>query len=1187
MQSIWEHDTNKYYKKPIIMFDYSGSTTVVFEENNGLITTVFDNLVTLSRGIARNDGFDTAHIIVWASNAMYLGEKNITTLIPKDFVGTIGNGGTDLSQAFNILDDTWITNDPEYYQQPVGTIVPGGIVPGGIVPGGIVPGGIVPGAIVPGAIVPGAIVPIYVFTDGEIDRGEKQLSDKIKNIYDKSKVKYDIRLIVLENNSTNYHTKNCSTGNALVKIVRNNNLSNNIKYILFFNKIYRDFENKFINLYNASLPEYYVQYDDKCFHIKDYAIFLEYISNAITNIKKILNCNEVNIDGTEMLTNHNMHTEYGKLEKIGYNLIRTIKDLEIAFNTRNGFDKSQKSSKYNANIFTRVQKKFNKRQMIDFFCNIIKDDDIAQYLKRELIYGIDNKTFQEYKEKREKLFSNTQLDMYANLRKSIDKNTQCSYVSFIEHNLNNITKSYDVMVYDINTIEVEHSAHFGFREYKSATVYDTKNKKLIPILPICGGYTHNNGQATRQWIRAIYSKKYGIPAGSDLIHYTFLIDNMYVQLSDLPEGIKIAYNNLTYTMMIRIRFGQSIKEYMYLLKGEKPEPVGSDVKFEDFIKLCPNFPQFSDDLNISVMNIWYMILSCMKHDNLIDIARMQQKYCGNTERFHNFNDIKRIIEQMNILPIYNKLIIDTDNTTPNYYCFITLCDTEDDGGYMFYKHKNDTNNTVCYPNYVICHEAYDMYNNNTVELKCPYCSMKIDLNKMTKIGPLQYEQEINNTNTQITPIYQNVYLSNPRELDDLDYSNILDISYDIVKLDEIDFSNNYSDNVVLNDHIIFGNAMCNYSMLNNRHIFKNGVSYQLQQEFNKRMPQFLLEIDMKNIVVAGGACRSVLLDQKIQDIDIFFVGLTERGIKDRLLPLINNIINILQTHDNDIRFIVMYKPLNNVVELLCTKSTFNDSNISIDEANDDFVINEKFMFAQNEIIHKIQIILRQNDDIQSIFHDFDIHASCVAFDGAYTYFNEASYIAYKYMINVVEKHKAQHRGYNYRLLKYYNYGFSIGIIKKHLDDNIIEKLYSHPTRVSIHGCTFDVSKDFDPELKLKYIPIDNFTLDPVDNEIDDEIDNEIDNEIGSKIGNKIHSDGAGVSMYKSYDMTTMADGTGADAMTGLYNYMLENDIKFCYVDGEFEEQQIKYVIDIEQLEFLKHKRDDNINWYDNSKIIIE
>ena len=70
---------------------------------------------------------------------------------------------------------------------------------------------------------------------------------------------------------------------------------------------------------------------------------------------------------------------------------------------------------------------------------------------------------------------------------------------------------------------------------------------------------------------------------------------------------------------------------------------------------------------------------------------------------------------------------------PKYHCYITLSDTDEEGGYMFYQHKN-SHNVPCFPPYVISQEAYD-YLNEKNNLSCPLCNKKLSSELMKKVPP--------------------------------------------------------------------------------------------------------------------------------------------------------------------------------------------------------------------------------------------------------------------------------------------------------------------------------------------------------------------------------------------------------------------------------------------------------------------
>lgn len=1146
MQSIHALDQKDYHKIPIILLDYSGSVMTLFDNDKRVI----DHLVDMIKETAKQDNFQKAHLIMWSSFAEYCNVIDIANIDINNIINNLKIKSDctylvpALKEVYKIHDRIAINN------------------------------------------VSNNIVPLYIFTDGEIGDSEIDLIGEIKyllgnNIDNKKHLLHDLRMIVVEPNEKNYFTNNCAAGNILVEMLRNISLSEKIKYIFFINRRYRSLSDRFVNVYNATLPADYIQHDDKCFHIKNYPIFLADLTKEITDLRTKITVKDVVIpedlipkedmlddviDDMNDIENEDIHIKHGakedpilgRLEKIGYNLIKTIRDLEKALINN---------------------KKFNKRQLIDFFCNMIGIDEITDFLKRELIYGIDNKTFQEYKERRGKLFNDTQINMYKNLQKTICSEDHDHYTSFLDNGC----------IYDITTDSIEHSINIGFREYKRAGVYDSQLKRLVPILPIFGNYGNKSQmkQSLRQWIRAIYSKKFGIPASSDLIHYTFLLDNLYIQCSDVPKHIKSAYQQYALIMLDRVRYGESIKEIDYLRRGERPKPIGSNIEFGQFLENCPNFINISNDDNlIDPMTVWYMIL-CVLDDTTLNSA--QEKHCINLINDgliskKNKNLVSNVKEFINnrygkIRIECKKLKLDQNIVTPNYYCFITLNDTEETGGYMIYTHRNNENHDLkCKPNYVISKEAYDSYskkatnsnvskniskNISQIVLRCPYCSAEIDTNRMIVVEPKkEYEQreDVIKRNKETTKIYRKVEI----------YDNF---SNDLIKLNELDFAMQYNHKVFFKEHIVLCNPMDNYSVMK----FK---TKNKQTEFNKKVPSFLLKLDWSNIIVAGGMCRSILLGQKIQDIDIFFVGLNEDSIKNRIIQLINDIVTSLQSENSDYVFILMYKPLNSVVELLCTKSTFDDRIIN---DNDDIDVNEKYLFIHNEVIHKVQIILRSHEDIRDVFYDFDMHASCVAFDGKRTFFNEASFVAYKYMINMVDNERSKHVSYDHRIMKYYNYGFSVALDKKQLSPELIEHIESTPKLIKISGCVFEpIENSLSLDKTEENVDLDHcillncFRLVKKNEFTTDKLSQNNELSIGTNLVQEVMK---GPAMYENYD--------SFDAnMIGLYNYMTDNNIRYCYVMGVIDEEQLLEVFDVDDIEFLRNKRDVAFNWYDISNIVI-
>ena len=139
--------------------------------------------------------------------------------------------------------------------------------------------------------------------------------------------------------------------------------------------------------------------------------------------------------------------------------------------------------------------------------------------------------------------------------------------------------------------------------------------------------------------------------------------------------------------------------------------------------------------------------------------------------------------------------------------------------------------------------------------------------------------------------------------------------------------------------------------------------------------------------------------QIINDIDLFFYGLSSDKIVPRFKKLVNDIMQQLKGS-----YLAIYKSNSNVFELL--RYTSNGD--------------------KKKTTHKIQIILVKNSDMKSIIDKFDLDASKVIFDGVDIYFNSQSFNSYKFMINCVNE-EAYTNTYDFRLQKYFDCGFTIVI----------------------------------------------------------------------------------------------------------------------------------------------------------------
>jgi hypothetical protein len=175
--------------------------------------------------------------------------------------------------------------------------------------------------------------------------------------------------------------------------------------------------------------------------------------------------------------------------------------------------------------------------------------------------------------------------------------------------------------------------------------------------------------------------------------------------------------------------------------------------------------------------------------------------------------------------------------------------------------------------------------------------------------------------------------------------------------------------------------------------------------------ELLKSIDFTNMIVAGGAVRNVLSQESElpSDIDIFFYGMES---EDEATNKADEIIKeIMEITDDDILVTIT----NNVINIL----------------------------IENNV--KIQIIMRLYSSISEILHGFDLGSSAVGFDGKHTYFTTLSKFSYENMVNIVDTTRRS-TSYEYRLVKYFNYGFDIVIpnlnIAKYVDESTDVKRFN-------------------------------------------------------------------------------------------------------------------------------------------------
>ena len=263
-----------------------------------------------------------------------------------------------------------------------------------------------------------------------------------------------------------------------------------------------------------------------------------------------------------------------------------------------------------------------------------------------------------------------------------------------------------------------------------------------------------------------------------------------------------------------------------------------------------------------------------------------------------------------------------------------------------------------------------------------------------------FENVFNNEkyNYALTYYLNNYYLNNKDRFKNI--SILLNFKIFINNYNIFSEINKVNNNKINNKEYLF----LNNKYFENSYIFKikNKKNYELNNDnyikliIKKKFP-YIDGLINNNICVAGGFLRSIILNQTVNDIDFFIYGHVEN-----YFLLINNFITYISKYFKNKYIIHLYKPKNKVLEIIITSSI--------------------------DIIIKIQLILVNNKDIESLLLSFDINPCKIAYNGINIIRTEECIDSYKYLINDIRNIDiTKCNNIDYRIKKYLNYGFDLVI----------------------------------------------------------------------------------------------------------------------------------------------------------------
>jgi len=171
---------------PIVLVDYSGSTGDTFKDNNN----VLEYEIELVSKILSSKNINKLYFMLWDNKAYLPFEESSIDIKQLETLKIGPRGGTDLVPALESISKNWIKDKK--------------------------------------------VCDIYIFTDGEISNNKK-----IKKIIN-DLLTDNIRIFIntVEANDDDYLNENCSAGNTLYRIIKENSLTLKIKKFSSYNRKY-------------------------------------------------------------------------------------------------------------------------------------------------------------------------------------------------------------------------------------------------------------------------------------------------------------------------------------------------------------------------------------------------------------------------------------------------------------------------------------------------------------------------------------------------------------------------------------------------------------------------------------------------------------------------------------------------------------------------------------------------------------------------------------------------------------------------------------------------------------------------------------------------------------------------------------------------------------------------------------
>jgi hypothetical protein len=857
---------------------------------------------------------------------------------------------------------------------------------------------------------------IYVFTDGEIN-GNTQIATKY--LTDLLQKNVNMYIVSVEPRAHNYLTHPTNAGNALFALIKSNNLTSKVKSFVCYNPTHKA---GFYNLQNITVPDGCAPFQSQLFKLADLGKFVDFVENLVTT----------------------MMGDHDRLVKLTHDLAQTM------FYVCKG--KSETI----------------KKQLIAIITNVFATTSVATQMKEMLQVEMSNiavgkaSTYHEYRLQRNKSIEQVQIKLFENVKQNVDASGTCTRWMSVPLQTDQLTQ----YVLTSDSTSVNHALRIYGKSFLNSCI--KFGEYTVPMLPMQPASTSQEQDAIRQWIRTVYSYKHRKGFNSEMLLYLYLCDTLSMHFSTLGEEAS-AMKSHANTMMQNVRSFE-MTDYAYYMKNRPSDYMLN--KCLVYMGLIPHDQDFATPQVATLRNqLWYGM--CFTVDPVLAHTQyqlqMQAQAAATTAvtaaaaaaastAMESYTEESIMTTLQGLVP--KMTVFAATHNAQVYTCHVngTQLDTTTDMVYLLEPHKLSTN-AKCPATVALSQTAYDAI--KTTDFVCPVCNAS---KNQTCFMQLEPEPE-STTSTTAFKIIEDIcsipfeMLETPFALMTSSTTSANDTS--LLKLDDLNLG--------------FVAYETRYPILHDT-LNQKFVTMKTSDKFKYRLESqysFMKNVDMTNVCLAGGLCRSLLLGQKPKDFDFFFYGSgADYSPQNTLQRVMTQIMTNAKTIPN-VKFLIMHKPIFNVCEVIMIEDPkdFLGSSFTLDfydkykfkslnkfdrytvidpvkgtirtqsELFADMVEPTSDMFKNYfedgdgsgvKMLHRLQFIMAKFDSISDVLANFDLPACKVAFDGTNVLFTEASQYAYKYMVNLVSEHEYSAL-FDHRLSKYMSYGFSIGLPELAID----------------------------------------------------------------------------------------------------------------------------------------------------------